>query len=107
MRSLQLSYIASHIDELCQEAKDLHLSHRDFLLSVLDKEVEHRREGRLTKRIREARFPYRRYIQDIDLGEYATDVAKEIESLFDLDFIGSKENVIAIGNPGRGNYVHE
>lgn len=99
---LHLSYISQNFDSLCEEAKNTRMSHVDFLMDIFDRELENRKINRLQKRIRDARFPHRKYLQDIDLSEYDQEIKYEIEDLATLKFIEDKENIICIGNPGRG-----
>jgi DNA replication protein DnaC len=99
---LHLSYISKNFDSLCDEAKNTHMPYSEFLIGIFDKELENRKVNRLQKRIHDARFPHKKYLQDIDLIEYDSDLKCEIENLMTLKFIEDKENVICIGNPGRG-----
>ena len=101
-KELHLSYIAANFDELCKEAKSTKVPYEDFLLDIFSRELENRRQNRLQKRLQDAHFPYRKYLQDLDLKEYATEIRNEIDELTSLQFIDDKENIICIGNPGRG-----
>jgi len=99
---LHLSYIATNFEHLCKEAKDTRIPYGDFLFDIFERELEHRRINRLERRLHDARFPFKKYLQDFDLKEYGTDIQQEIEDLMTLQFIDDKENIICIGNPGRG-----
>ncbi|MCL1847945.1 MAG: IS21-like element helper ATPase IstB [Coriobacteriia bacterium] len=101
-QELHLSYIAANIDELCKEAKATKISHKDFLLDIFEREIENRRSNRLQKRLKDAHFPFKKYLQDLDLEEYSKEIRDEIEDLMTLKFVDDKANVICIGNPGRG-----
>jgi len=99
---LQLAYIGRNFDLLVEEATHTKMSHTKFMIGALAKELEQRTGNRVQRRIKEARFPYRKYLVDLDLDEYEDDIRSEIEELASLDFIDVKENVILIGNSGRG-----
>jgi len=99
---LQLGYIGRNFDAMVKEAAHTRMPHGDFLRNALTKELEQRKENRVQRRVKEARFPYKRYLVDLDLDEYADDVRSEIEELACLDFIASKENVVLVANSGRG-----
>lgn len=99
---LHLSYIASNFEGLCKEARDMRIPHDDFLFDIFERELEHRRINRLQNRLNDARFPFKKYLQDLDLKEYGADIRHKIEDLMTLQFIDDKENAILIGNPGRG-----
>jgi len=99
---LQLSYIGHNFDLLVEEATHTKMPHAEFMISSLTKELEQRQENRVQRRIKEARFPYKKYLVDLDLYEYSDDVRIEIEELVNLDFINDKENTVLIANSGRG-----
>ena len=99
---LQLAYIGNNFDLLVKEAVHTKMSQAEFMITALTKELEQRRENRMTRRIKEARFPYKKYLVDLDLNEYSEEVRKDIEELTQLDFINNRENVIMIANSGRG-----
>ena len=99
---LQLAYIGQNFDLLVAEAKHTKMSHADFMIDALSKEIEQRLERRMQRRIREAKFPFKKYLQDLELGCYKKQVQDKIEELMSLDFISDKENVILVANSGRG-----
>ena len=99
---LHLSYISKNFDRLCEEAKNTRIAYSDFLLDIFSQELENRKVNRLQNRIKDARFPYKKYLQDLSLDEYDQDLKHEIQDLSSLQFIEDKENIICIGNPGRG-----
>jgi len=99
---LQLAYIGRNFDQLVKEAVHTKMPHGEFMINAFTMELEQRRESRVIRRIREARFPYKKYLVDLDLNEYSKEVRNDIEALSQLDFIGEKENVIMIANSGRG-----
>jgi len=99
---LQLAYIGRNFGQLVQEAKHIKMGYAEFLMDALSKELEQRESNRVQRRIKEAKFPYKKYLVDLDLNEYADDVRNEIEELSSLDFITDKENSVFIANSGRG-----
>lgn len=100
--SLLLSYVSHNYDIHAEEARNTGATYEAFLEDLLFREVEHRRENRLKKRISEARFPYRKYLVDFEKGHLSRKVAQSVDTLSTLEFIRNKENVILIGNPGVG-----
>ena len=56
----------------------------------------------ILKRIREAKFPYKKYLEDFDRKIYKKEFEAEFKELEKLDFIEKKENIILIGTPGAG-----
>jgi len=100
-RPLQLPYIGSNFDLLVEEATNTKMGYAQFMINAFSRELEQRQENRVQRRIKEARFPYRKYLNDLDLNEFNEDINNDIENLMTLDFIAAKENVILIGNSGR------
>lgn len=101
-KELMLSWISLNCPELFTEAKNMRMTHEEFLTNALTRELEHRLANRIQRRIYDARFPLKKYLQDFQLAEFDKPIQSRIEDLMTLDFIVSKENVILIGNPGRG-----
>lgn len=99
---LQLSYIGQNFGLLVEEATHTKIPYADFMKGALEKELEQRKCNRVQRRIKEARFPYKKYLVDLDIEEYSDDVRQEIEDLIELNFITEKENVVLIANSGRG-----
>ena len=100
-RPLQLPYIGNNFDLLVEEATNTKMGYAQFMIDAFSKELEQRQESRVQRRIKEARFPYRKYLADLDLNEFNDEINNDIENLMTLDFISAKENVILIGNSGR------
>jgi DNA replication protein DnaC len=101
-KQLMLTWIPNNLDALFEEAKNTKMTHEEFLTDAFTNELEHRLANRIQKRIHDARFPIKKYLQDLVLDEYDRSVQDKIEDLMTLDFIAAKENVILISNPGRG-----
>ena len=101
-RALMLAYIAKNHEALIKQAREAKATHEEFLGDLLAKELEYRLQNRVQRKIREARFPCRKYLQDLDLDEYDKATRSVIEDLVSLDFIKAKQNAIFISNPGRG-----
>lgn len=101
-RILKLSYIYNHYEEEIKEAKQTKKDVGLFLDELLEKEIEQRKENGVKKRIRYAKFPIKKYLEDFDRNLYKQEYIKEFEELDTLKFIDEKENIILIGTPGAG-----
>jgi DNA replication protein DnaC len=78
------------------------VSYEKFLLNLLEKEYDRRIENRLKSRLRWANFPYKKYLEDLDVAFLPKDASKKLKLLKSLDFIKTGQNVIFSGNPGTG-----
>jgi len=99
---LKLPYIKSHSKELIDEAIHTRLSYEDFLKIYLSREYELRRNNGIKTRLRHAKFPVKKYLEDFDHTKYGKEFRDKFSELETLQFIENKENVILIGTPGSG-----
>jgi len=83
-------------------ASDTSLTHEEYLLELLSAEYENRLNNSITRRIKEAKFPFKKYLLDFDKSKYSEDFLPEFAELESLEFIDKNENVILIGTPGAG-----
>ena len=101
-KDLRLSYIRKNYDEHLQIAKQTNQDHKEFLQELLLNERNQRRNNGIKRRIRLAKFPQKKYLEDFEVSHFKEDIKKKFKELETLDFIESKENVILMSNPGMG-----
>ena len=99
---LKLPYIRDHYQQLIDEARHTKMDYDSFLQTLLEYEWQRRMENGITRRMREARFPLKKYLCDFDRGKYDAAFTPKFEELETLEFINNKENIILIGTPGAG-----
>ncbi|MBN2852093.1 MAG: IS21-like element helper ATPase IstB, partial [Clostridia bacterium] len=99
---LKLPYIKENYQLIIDEAIHTEMSHSDFLSRLLEQELELRKANGTVRRMRYAKFPYRKYLEDFDRSKYAGEFKVKFKELETLDFIEKRENVILIGTPGSG-----
>ena len=88
--------------ELAMEAARERLDYEDYLLKLMEREYELRLENRKKTQIRNAQFPSRMYLSDLDRSQLPPAAREKLPILERLDFIASAQNVILAGNPGTG-----
>lgn len=101
-KDLRLSYIRKNYDEHLQIAKQTNQDHEEFLQKLLLNERNQRRNNGIKRRIRLAKFPQKKFLEDFEVSHFKEDIKKKFKELETLDFIESKENVILMSNPGMG-----
>ena len=101
-KDLKLPYTIRNIDNEIREANKRNLSYEDFLLSLLENETDLRKSNGIKSRIRLAKFPYKKYIEDLSLEDLTQDARDKVKVFSSLDFIESGQNIILAGNPGTG-----
>lgn len=99
---LKLSYLRETYKELLEEANNLNLNNEKFLKLTLEREVERRKNNGISRRIRNAKFINKKFIEDFDKSKYSLEINKKFEYLETLKFVENKENIILIGTPGCG-----
>jgi DNA replication protein DnaC len=78
------------------------LSHEEFLAACLEREVAARQTHGGEGRIKAARFPSYKSLEDFDFS-YQRSIRKDVVAhLGTLDFVVAKDNVIFLGPPGTG-----
>ncbi|MDD4614912.1 MAG: IS21-like element helper ATPase IstB [Caldisericia bacterium] len=99
---LKLPYLKTHHRDLLEEAKHTNMSHEELLETFLQREHEQRKNNGIHNRMRQAKFPVKKYLEDFDRSKYPKEYGSHFDELETLDFIAKKENVILIGSPGSG-----
>ena len=88
--------------QLVDEARHTRLDHALFLENLLECEWHHRLQNGQARRIKEAKFPLKKYLVDFKRGKYDPVFLPKFEELETLAFIPNKENIILLGTSGAG-----
>jgi len=103
IRELCVELKLAHMKDTWYElASDTSLSHEDYLLEILTAEYENRLNNGIARRLKDAKFPYKKYLVDFDKTKYPEEFTPEFEELETLEFIKENENILLIGTPGAG-----
>jgi DNA replication protein DnaC len=101
-RALKAPTMRDAVDRLAERARAETWTHEEFLIACLQREVSARESHGGEGRIRAARFPARKSLEDFDF-DHARGLKREtIAHLGTLDFVAGKENVVFLGPPGTG-----
>lgn len=101
-RALKAPTLRDCVERLAERARAEGWSHEEFLVACLQREVSARDSHGGEGRIRAARFPARKSLEDFDF-EHARGLKRElIAHLGTLDFVVAKDNVLLLGPPGTG-----
>lgn len=101
-RTLRISTIADNAARVAEIARSNGWSYEEYLSALLEKAVNGRRTSAAELRIRAARFPGRKSIEDFDFDHQRSLKRELISSLSSLDFVVEKRNIILLGPPGTG-----
>ncbi len=101
-RSLKAPTLRECVPRLADRAREQSWSFEEFLTACLQREVSARESHGGEGRIRAARFPARKSLEEFDF-DHARGLKRDVVvHLGILDFITAKENVIFLGPPGTG-----
>jgi len=102
LTALNLPFIRDHHQALAQTAADKHWSHLDYLIELAASEAGARADRRVQRRIRDARFPVLKTLDQFDWN-WPTKINRlHIQNLFHLDFVDQHANVVFISGTGLG-----
>ncbi len=97
-RILKLSYVFNNYENEIKEAKQTKKDYEKFLDELLEKEIIQRKDNGIKKRLKYAKFPIKKYLEDFNRKLYNPEFIKEFEELESLEFIDKKENIILVRN---------
>jgi DNA replication protein DnaC len=99
---LQWPRAAECFSPLAEEATTAGWSHVEYLGKVVAEQASATVNRRLAARLRYARFPFRRTIEDFDFSFQPSIDRKLVEDLATLRFIEEKRPIVWLGQPGCG-----
>ncbi|HEY3548771.1 MAG TPA: IS21-like element helper ATPase IstB [Propionicimonas sp.] len=101
-RALKAPTLREAVDRLAERARAESWTHEEFLAACLQREVAAREAHGGEGRIRAARFPGRKSLEEFDF-DHARGLKRDLVAhLGTLDFIAARENVVFLGPPGTG-----
>ena len=101
-KELRLPVFRRDYKELATEAARQGLDYEAYLVMLMEREYELRLENRKKAQIRNARFPSKMYLSDLERDQLPPGAREKLPLLERLDFIPAARNVILSGNPGTG-----
>jgi DNA replication protein DnaC len=99
---LKLDAAAGVFATLADQARTEDWSHIEFLARLVAEQATADRDRRLAARLRYARFPHRRSIDDFDYDFQPSVDRKLVEDLATLRFIDENRPILFLGQPDRG-----
>jgi DNA replication protein DnaC len=101
-RALKAPSLASAAERLAERARTEGWSHEEYLAACLDREISARQSHGGEARIRAARFPARKTLEEFDFDHQRSLRRDALSHLGALDFVEGRENVVFLGPPGTG-----
>jgi len=101
-QQLKAPSLLAGVQRLGERARAEAWSHEEFLAACLEREVSARQSHGGEARIRAARFPARKTLEDFDFEHQRSVRADVVAHLGALDFIEARSNAVFLGPPGTG-----
>lgn len=102
LKALNLSLMSANLGSLVRQARENGTSHEEFLLALTEVELQMRAENRLKRKLREAKFPLLKTLEQFDFSsaqELDKRLMRELES---GEYLRTHRNVIFMGRSGAG-----
>src|SRR6266705_410366 len=101
-RALKAPAMARALPKLAERAREESWSYERFCEALLSTEVAARESHGGEGRIKAARFPARKTLEEFNFTFQRSVKRQVVEHLGQLDFLHAKENVVLLGPPGTG-----
>src|SRR3954449_13497155 len=101
-RVLKAPAAARALPKLADRARAEQWSYEHFAAALLKTEIDSRDSHGGEGRIKAARFPARKTLEEFDFTFQRSVKKTVVEHLGQLDFLHARENVILLGPPGTG-----
>lgn len=102
VKELKIPGINQGLKMKIEEAYKLNQPYEELLRDIFMEAYDMRMENGRKNRIRNARFPYKKYLDELQVDYLPEDAKKKFKELKTLRFIEEGRNIILAGNPGTG-----
>lgn len=102
LKRLRLPVVKKLYKEMAKDATERQIPYEDFLLALLEQEVAQRDANQIASRIKYAKFPAMKTLDQYDFKAIPTLNKQKILQLSRSEYINDAENIIFIGNSGTG-----
>lgn len=102
LQALRLSHIEADLPALYEQARLHSLTYEAFLRRVLLLEIEARKLAAQRNRLKAARLPVRKTLEEFDFAFQPSINERQIWELAELSFVQTKTNIVFLGPPGVG-----
>ena len=100
LEKMKLEHLADQIDTVCEQAAGRDLDYKAFLAQALETEYRGRFLRGTEARIKQARFPWVKTLEQFDFEFQPSLDRKLVRELAGLSFVERAHNVVLLGPPG-------
>ena len=98
LTKLNLRNMAASIADYRKQVNNSQISFSEALLELTDKEIAYQQEESLNRRIKRARFPVIKRLNDFDYQFQPSINQQQIAEFATMSFLSNQENIIFIGS---------
>lgn len=102
LEKLRLDHLEAQLDAVCEQAAAQELDYKDFLTQALSAEWQGRDRKGIEARLRLARFPWLKTLDQFDFDFQPSLDRRQVRELAGLSFVARGHNVVVLGPPGVG-----
>jgi DNA replication protein DnaC len=102
LERLKLDYLEAQLDAVCEQGASQQLDYKHFLAQALEVEWHGRSQRGTEARLRLARFPWVKTVEQFDFDFQPSLDRRQVRELAGLSFVERAHNVIVLGPPGVG-----
>jgi DNA replication protein DnaC len=99
---LKMDHLEAQIDAVCEQAAQKQLDYKAFLTQALEAEWQGRYQRGIEARLRLARFPWLKTLDQFDYDFQPSLDRRQVRELSSMSFVERSHNVIILGPPGVG-----
>jgi DNA replication protein DnaC len=96
----KMNHLSAQLEVICEQAAKRDLNYLDFLAEALRMEWKGRHQRGIEARLKTARFPWVKTLEQFDFAFQPSIDRKMIRELAALGFVERGENIILLGPPG-------
>jgi hypothetical protein len=102
LERLKMEHLLAQLEGVCEQAAKGDLDYQRFLADALEAEWRGRQQRGIESRLKLARFPWIKTLDQFDFEFQPSIDRKVVRELAALSFVGRAENVVLLGPPGVG-----
>jgi len=100
--TLKLPFVREHYSDIIKQGAQKQWQPEEIIARLLDGEIQQRSDRALLRRIKNARFPFIKTIEDFDWSWPKKINRAQIQHIFHLDWLPKHGNIFFLGGVGLG-----
>jgi DNA replication protein DnaC len=102
LERLKMEHLEAQLDTVCEQAAQRQVDYKTFLSQALETEWQGRYQRGIEARLRQARFPWLKTLDQFDFDFQPSLDRRQVRELAGMSFVERAHNVIVLGPPGVG-----